>query len=247
MNVFLIRMAKKAAVVFVALATARSFAQSPAGNITLNDVARVRIADNVYAYQVDYTYTVPGKKSVRIADVGTVPAKGHFHYLTRSENIEIDDLDTGTMIVSKPLHETVVVAAKPPLTEIPSANLFEKAYKTYEWNSDRSLGQYLDDLLNKHFHYLPVTVDGNSTITTSFAPVDLPNAPNGTLARVALMITFPHDISGKDYRFYVSTYLLEGRSHSDDFRPTSDPNIVAACDHFLADIFALPAAKKGDK
>lgn len=247
MNQCYFRKALKPVAVFIALASVHSPAQSTVGNIALNDVSKVRIAENVYAYQVDYTYAVPGKKNVRIANVGIAPAKGHFHYLTRSENIEIDDLDTGAVLVSKPLHETVVLAAKPPLTDIPLANLFEKGYRTYEWNSDRSLSQYLDDLLNKHFHYFPVTVDGSSTITTSFAPVDLPNAPNGTLARVALIITFPHDMSGKGYRFYVSTYLVEGRSHSDDFRPTSDPNIVAACDHFLSDIFASLAEKRGDK
>jgi hypothetical protein len=49
---------------------------------------------------------------VRIVDVGITSAKGHFHYSTGSENIETDDLDTGVVLVSKPLHEVVLVAAR---------------------------------------------------------------------------------------------------------------------------------------
>ena len=215
-----------------------------AGNVRINSAVRVQIAPGVDAYSVDYNYDIPGKSSVYIAGLGIVPGRGHFHYLTSAKNLEIDDALDGTPIVIQTIQETTVVAAKPPLNQIPPIAEFETTHKAYAWKSNRSLQQHLDDLLNSHFRYLPLEHQKSSTIVTSFAPLALAGSPNGTIAQVALLISFPHESVPGEFRFYVQTDLQEGRSHSDDFHQTSDPRIVDACDRFLANLFAgIPPAK----
>jgi hypothetical protein len=91
-----------------------------AGNLRINSAVRVQIAPGVDAYSVDYNYAIPGKDSVYIAGLGIVPGQGHFHYLTSAKNLEIDDAQDGTPIVTRVIQETTVVAAKPPLTPNPS-------------------------------------------------------------------------------------------------------------------------------
>jgi hypothetical protein len=216
-------------------------------NLRINSAVRIQTAPGVEAYSIDYNYDFPGKDSVHVAGLGLVPGRGHFHYVTSATQLEIYDAHDGTPIVTRELQETTVVAAKPPLNEIPPPTAFETSHKSYVWKSNRSLPQHLDDVLNAYFRYEPREDQKASTITTSFTPLALPDSSNGTLAQVALLISFPHESTPGEFRFYVQTDLQEGRSHSDDFRPTNDPQIVAACDKFLVKLFSGIATTGGEQ
>jgi hypothetical protein len=206
--------------------------------IELKKVARVLVSPAKPAYSVDYSYDFADRGSVYILDLGTVPGRGRFRYITSADRIEVRETANGGVLVTKPLKETLELASKPPLLQLPDEALFPNAHQTYVWESQSPLLERTDAVLAKYFHYDPRDDKGIVYIRTTFTPLPLQNVPAGVIAQVALLISFSDDGKSDRHGFQVHTLVREGRSHSDDFRPTTNSAIVTSAEAFVRNLVA---------
>jgi hypothetical protein len=202
-------------------------------------VVRVRVGENKLAYSIEYRYDFARRDSVYIDHLGTVPPQGSFRYLVMEPVLVFKETADGATLTKVSLTETVLVAAKPPLNRVPSESEFPPAHTAFSWRSALSLQEQANAVLSKYFHYMPCptgNVQKVNCILTTFAPLSLPDLPEGALGQVALLISFPYDTQSDHFQVYVQTLVREGRSHSDDFRPTSNAVLMKGADGFVAKV-----------
>jgi hypothetical protein len=72
-----------------------------------------------------------------------------------------------------------------------------------------------------------------SYLVTTFTPLQVDKLPSGSSAQIALLISFPHDVTVGKYWFRVYSLLEEGRTLSDERRPTSNELIQRAGGKFV--------------
>jgi hypothetical protein len=198
----------------------------------------VLTAKNVAGYSIEYSYDFPDRASVHITDLGIVPAKGSFHYLSREKELEFRDPASGEVLQKVPLKETVIVAAKPPLNEVPGEAEFPLAFRAFSWRSSNSLRERADVVLGRYFRYQPWENDNTNYLVTTFAPLRCQGVQEGVFAQVALLVSFPYNKTARDYSLHVRSIVREGRTHSDEFRPTNDVVILQAADKFIEQLIA---------
>lgn len=63
-------------------------------------------------------------------------------------------------------------------------------------------------------------------------------APSGVTAQVAVLISYPCDPKTGGDPFQVQSLVMEGRTHSDTFKHTDDPDVVHAGDVFVQNLIA---------
>jgi hypothetical protein len=215
------------------------------GNVEVTNFVRVLISPRTSAYSVTYDYGFPGETTVSVNGLGEVPASGSFHYLTTDKKLEFRDPSTGALLREVSLVETVVVAAPPPLTQIPSETEFQSAFRSFDWDSKENIQARANIVLGKYFHYLPRHDRGMTFIVTTFTPLQLQGAPRGVLGEAALLMSFPYDLASGRYDFHIQTLPMEGRDLSNDYRLTGNPAIVRAADLLVDSIVA--EMKKGTR
>ena len=201
---------------------------------------KVYLAEGTPGYSISYEYDFPQRRSVFIKGLGTVPAQGSFRYLTRDTQIEFRDGPAGPVLAQVPLQPTVIVAAKPPLLATPEVTDFPADFQMFIWESPKALQERADVVLNKYVHLAPGSEceKGRVNLRTTYTPLELKNAPAGVTAQVALLFLFPCDPAPGKYSFQVKSRVMEGRTHSDEFRPTRNPDIVHAADSFVQSLVA---------
>ncbi|HXI29889.1 MAG TPA: hypothetical protein VNG89_15730 [Vicinamibacterales bacterium] len=180
--------------------------------VQVNRAVRVKIAKETPALSIDYSYAFPEVDAVRLRNVGVVPPAGHFHYITTDDALVFENAATGSPLARYQLHETVIVAAQPPLIELPRDTDFPAGFRSYRWHSRASLPQRAFAVLAKTFRYRPFEIEGRNFVVTTFAPVG--GLPDGITAQVAVLLSFPYDRLGDGYDFHVQSLVREGRSHS---------------------------------
>jgi len=208
----------------------------PHNSVEVKSVVKVFIAKNAAVFLLDYDYDFPEQSTVHIDGLGTVPAKGAFRYFSSLKTLVFRDDRTQNILAEVPLKETVVVAAKPPLNEVPSQAEFPPAFQSFVWEGASSFPAIANAVLGKYFHYLPQEANGQTFFATTFTPLALHDVPSGVLGQVALLLSFPYDRLTRKYSFHVQCIVREGRSHSDEFRPTSNYSILQSADSFVADL-----------
>jgi hypothetical protein len=206
-----------------------------AAKVNLRSVVKVFLTNNIPGYSIAYEYDFPQRRSVYIKGFGTVPAKGSFRYLTSATQLEIRDSPEGQVLAQVPLHPTVIVAARAPLLPTPEVADFPADFKTFVWESPKTLQERAEIVLNKYFHLAPNSdcEKGTVYVRTTYTPLELQNSPVGVTAQVALLLSFPCDPGSGKYSFQVKSRVMEGRTHSDEFRSTKDSDIVRAADNFV--------------
>jgi hypothetical protein len=214
---------------------------SPSGKVEVKHCVKVFIAKDAPAHSVDFEYDFPKQPRVFVKGLGVVPPKGSFRYLTADGQLEFRDSPSGAVLAAVSLHETVIAAAKPPLNLVPNEKDFSSAFQSFPWEGSASFTESSNSVLNRHCRYLPREEKGVTYLLTTFAPVPLPDnpgLPQGVTAQVALLISFPHDATSRRSFFHVQSVVREGRSHSDEYRVTTDPAILAAADSFISTLVA---------
>jgi hypothetical protein len=217
-----------------------SISESSADRATVKvkSCVKVFIARGDPAYSLAYDYEFPGRAFVHVNGLGTIPGKGSYRYITRERTLEFRDASTGQILRQLPLGDTVIVAAKPPLTEVPPDNQFPSAYRSFVWDLPQSLKECANTVLGRYFRYYPHEDKDMTFLATTFTPLQLRGVPTGVLGQVALLLSFPYDpVTGK-YSFHVQAIVREGRTLSDDFRPTSNPSIIRSADTFVDALIA---------
>lgn len=207
-----------------------------AGTVNVKSVVKVYLAKDTPGYSIAYDYDFPGRSSVYIKGLGIVPPKGSFRYLSPDTQLEFRDGPSGEVLTSVPLKETVVVAANPPLLGVPDETAFPAEFQSFIWDSPKSFQERANTVLAKTFRYQPRQNKELTLLKTTFTPLTLKGAPAGVRAQIALLLSFPYDPQTGRYSFHVQSLVMEGRTHSDEFRPTSDPLILHSVDSFLNNI-----------
>jgi hypothetical protein len=140
----------------------------------------------------------------------------------------------------KLLVETTVVSAKPPLFEIPRETEFPNVFQEFAWKYDSSLRASLNLVLGRYFRYFPREDAGNTYLLTTFTPLQLHEVASSVLGQISLLLSFPstRDRTNGSLPVTVKSIVREGRSHSDEFRPTSNPRILRAADEFIRSLIA---------
>jgi len=208
--------------------------------VNLRSVVKVFLANDTPGYSIAYEYDFPQRRSVYIKGFGTVPAKGSFRYLTPDTQLEFRDSPAGQVLARVPLQQTIIVAAKPPLLPTPEVKDFPDDSQMFVWESPKTLQERADTVLNKYFHLAPNSdcEKGTVFLRTTYTPLELKNSPVGVTAQVALLLSFPCDPASGKYFFQVKSRVMEGRTHSDEFRPTRDPDLVRAADSLIQSLVA---------
>ena len=96
----------------------------------LESITKVFIAKNSPAYLVTYSYDFEKLRRVYVRGLGVVSGKGRYQYLSTSQELEFRDPTTDAVLERVPIRETAVVAAKPPLNEVPTENQFPPGYRS---------------------------------------------------------------------------------------------------------------------
>jgi hypothetical protein len=217
-----------------------------AGKVDVKSVVKIFLAQDTPGYAIVYEYDFPNRDRVYIKGLGSVRAKGSFRYLTTDKQIEVRDRPAGEILASVPLQETVIVAAKPPLLSTPQLEDFPRDFQTFNWDSAETLQERAQTVLNKYFHLVPNDECDKEVahIRTTFTPLDLKDVSTGVTAQVALLLSFPCSPKTSKYAFQIQSRVMEGRTHSEVFRPTSDPTVVHSADTFVQGLVA--AMKTGE-
>lgn len=214
--------------------------------VDVSSVVKIFLAQDTPGYAIVYQYDFPDRDWVYIKGLGTVRAKGSFRYLTMDKHIEVRDRPAGEILATVPLQETVVVAAKPPLLSTPQLEDFPRDFQTFNWDSAKTLQERAQTVLNKYFHLVPSDECDKEVahMRTTFTPLDLKDMSTGVTAQLALMLSYPCSPKTGKYAFQIQSRVMEGRTHSGEFRPTNDPGIVHLADTFVQGLVA--AMKTGE-
>jgi hypothetical protein len=218
-----------------------------AGKVDVKSVVKIFIAKDTPGYSIVYDYEFPQRSSVFVEHLGTVPAKGSFRYISTDKQLEFRDGPGGDVLATVPLQETVIVAAKPPLMEVPDESQFPAAFRELIWDSSNSLHERANTVLGKFFRYDPRNDKGVVYLRTTFTPLPLGSVPDGVTAQVALLLSFIDRPEAGKYSFRIQSLVREGRTHSDEFRPTSNPAVIRSADLFVNTLIAEMKALEENK
>ncbi len=205
----------------------------PGSTLAALSIVKIRVNPDTPAFSIAFDYNFPGRSYVHIVGLGIVPAKGRFRYLSLARSIEFRDVVNGDRLGTLPLIETAIVAAKPPLNEVPSESQFPEQFRSFQWESSDSFHVHADAVLGRYFRYLPSERNHTTYIVTTFAPLQLQNLPSGVLGQVALLLSFPYNKNSGSYSFHIQSLVREGRTHSEEYRPTSRAEIIRASDKLV--------------
>jgi hypothetical protein len=208
-------------------------AEDASENVTMREAVAVFVAPDRRALSIEYDYNFPGRDMVRINDIGTVPAKGSFKYITENSSLVFSDANDARPLLTVRLRETAEVAAKPPLDKIPDEEKFSPAGREFRWGSKTSPQLALNTILTKRVEYRPSEVDGVTQFITTFAPITASDGNNQLIGQVAMLLSFPHDKDATGFMIRVRTLVQEGRKKSDKFENTSNPAILKAANDFV--------------
>ena len=208
--------------------------------VIIESAIKVFIAKNSPAYLVSYTYDFDTLPKIYIRGLGVVPAKGSYQHLSSEQELEFRDPTTDAVLERVPLQETAVVAAKPPLNEVPTENQFPPGYRSYTWELPTSLQERANTVLAKYFNYLPRESNKLTYLATTYTqlPLNKKLTNSGVQAQLALLLSFPHDLATDKYSFHVQYSAKEGRALSDELRPTNNGEILGAANDFVDKIIA---------
>jgi hypothetical protein len=151
--------------------------------------------------------------------------------VTTENTLIFRDPGRQSQLVAVPLQETLVLAARPPQTEIPQE--FPQAVKIYEWDAAKSLQQNANDVLNRYFHIKVFEVREINFIATTYADIDSSELPKGMIGQIALQFSFPFDPSTQTFSLHVQSVVREGRELSDEFKPAFTPVLLKEADKFV--------------
>lgn len=208
--------------------------------VQVDSVSKIFVAKDIPAYLISYKYEFSNRPTVYLRGFGTLPAKGTFVHLIKDLQLDFRDSVDGPQLVTVPLKPTVIVAAKPPLNEVPGENQFPSGYRSFTWDQLISLQERANAVLGQYFHYLPHENNKLTYLATTYTPLSLDKklADNGVLAQLALLLSFPYDPATGRYSFHVQSIVQEGRALSDRFESTGNSAIVKAADAFVDKLVA---------
>ena len=220
-------------------------ASGPGFSVQVEHAVKTRLPDNRDALSIRYRFDFSNLRTVRVRGLGDVPPSGSYSYVTTESALSFIDPATSRTLAEVPLEPTVVVAAQPPLTEIPAS--FPDQARRFGWDASKPLQPHANDILNQHFRYKPYDQDGVHFIATTFATFPIPHAPEGNIGLVAIQLSFPYDPNAKTFSLRVQSIVREGRELSKVTKPAESPAVLQAADSFIDGIIGEIRSRSGQR
>jgi hypothetical protein len=175
-------------------------------------------------YRITYDYEFLGRKSVTVPDLGEVPAKGKFSYLTNEDHLEFMDAQGQRILTSIPLREKVGETS----VQYPRPEDFPENFRDGTWKLPGSFQEHILKVLNELFKdgFVPDRRGNVNRYITTYR--SLSNLPAGIRAKVAVLVSQPYDPARKAFKFHIQQVAYESRSHSTDWRPASAEEVKNA-------------------
>ena len=198
---------------------------------------RVIIGDET-GYNVEYEFSFMSRESVYVRQVGPVGASGHLEHLVRAEHLDFLDSRNGKILASLAITPRIHPSASPPTMDVPPESAFPTAYQSFPWTSSAPLIAAANDVLRRYFRYEPRNSDNLTRLFTTYAVLPHSAGAPDVPAKIALLLSFPHDPATNRYSLHVRTSVLEGRSRSDVYKTASDDAVLRAADRFVGQLVA---------
>ncbi len=218
-----------------ALAAVAPLAIAQQGPVDLRSVFEVPSTEGIL-YRVNFSYHFPGRESVRISDVGTVPASGSLGYLVRSREIQVFDPKTNAVLHRIALANPVRLMSDRSL-ELPAPDAFPKSALFGRWRHASSFSANAVAVLGRQFElgFFPYELDGQNYVRTTYQP--LRPLPERLQAEVAVLLSYAKEAK-RPLEFSVRVKSRERRSHGEWRETLSDPT-VQSLTKFRAELIAM--------
>jgi hypothetical protein len=205
------------------------------GSVQVRRVVKVHSGpDAATGYSIDYSYVFPGRDLVHVKNLGIVPGKGSFQYISGERELQFRDAASGEILQTVPFEETIVAAGdETSASDIPREREFPPEFRSFPWTATGSFQERANAIFNEYFRYWPREYDKKTYLTTTFTPLEWHNPPAGVLGQTALLLSFPFESTGRGFYFHVQLIVREGRTHSDKYLPTKNASMVAAANQFV--------------
>lgn len=189
-------------------------------------------------YSVSYHYDFRNLRSIFIDDVGAMPPNGKMSYLTAANHIVFRSLGSnGAVVADLPLEETVhlaSVAPMAPIAQLPRQADFPPQFVTRSTSSPApAFRSSVYNILGKYFECMPLDDGSHSLVWTTYAPLQLKQAPKNVLGKIAVLVSFPFDPASGGFAFRIHALALEGRSQSDEWREPQTQAVLDAAKSFV--------------
>ena len=216
-----------------ATAAANAVAQTP--RVTVTRLLELPTSQGK-AVSLAYTYSFPGRQSVYIKGVGTVPASGSFEYLSMDRRLEFRDASDGSVLLHVPLNNPEKLLGR-ETTDVPSNGEFPAAARNGRWTGPGSFPVHAERVLSRSFSFGSVVseVDGQVMRTTTYHAIDVPASP--LKVNVAVKVTYPAAPKRTGHAFSLHVLVKERRSRS-EWRPAESEDALRAVETFIASLLA---------
>jgi hypothetical protein len=178
-------------------------------------------------FRLSFNYDFPERTRVVVVGFGEVPAKGSLSYLTPDRSLIFED-KCGAIL--KQVELKITGAPEGADSKMPAPGDFPPEIKSYPRAGILSR-EYCDAVLNEFFDsgYLPSDEKNITVYTTTYQ--NIPNPPQGKVARYALRITSPFPSADNPARssFRVQMIVQEqGILSPKPAQKASDATVAAA-------------------
>jgi len=206
-------------------------------DVLVERAIKVNAGDSL-VYAITASFQFKNRDSVFVKDLGLVPARSRYSYLASSRTIEFREADSGRLIVSVPVEETVQVAtATAPRLDFPRESDFPSAFRTYAVSASATkLRDVVYQTLQASFQIEPRDDNHLTRVTTSYQSLPMRNGPRNITGQIALRVSFPFDESTGQLHYRVQQSIREGRSSSDDWRQPTTAEVIQAADSFVQNL-----------
>jgi hypothetical protein len=149
-------------------------------------VAAIRVGRE-RLYRLSFDYNFPGRTRVIVVGFGEVPAKGSLSYLTPAKTLVFQD-ERGQVLLK--LNLKITGTPEGAASKMPAPEDFPPEHKSYLRSGNLS-AEYCNSVLNEFFEsgYRPRVEQSITYYVTAYQNV--PGAPQGKIARMALQISTP--------------------------------------------------------
>ncbi len=203
-------------------------------------------ANGAPVYSVSYSYRFQNVAGVVVEGLGRVAPSGQLRYLSPSRNVKFRAADTGAPLASLSLEETVFVASRTPVADLPRQSDFpsqsEIEMATIPAPVFRSS---IFQVLNRYFQCMPRDDGSVSYIWTTYTPLQIENGPKNVLGRIAVQISFPFEQRPNGFQFRIQALVREGRPQSEEWRSAETQAVVDAGNGFVKKLARELAAVNG--
>jgi hypothetical protein len=218
----------------IALVVVAPQASAQQGPVNVRSVFEVPSTEGIL-YRVNFSYSFPGRQTVNISDIGTVPASGNLGYLSRKREIQVLDARSNAILHRITLANPIRLMSERSL-ELPAPDAFPKSALFGRWRHSGSFSSNAVTVLGRHFElgFFPYELDGRNYIRTTYQP--LRPLPERLQAEVAVLLSYAKETK-RPLDFAVRVKSRERRSHG-EWREILSDRTVEALAKFRAQLIA---------